>query len=108
MLFHRSKFQKGYLRPFTKLVEGIYNKKVEFNLVNLKYLYHNSYIFSSALVTKLRNRNNKILTVLRTSLDMFMLPGVDGLAVYNEIYKRKKIAQNLKVNDFIKDKHSDK
>ena len=108
MLFHKSKFEKGYLRPFTKLVEGVYNKRVEFNLVNLKYLYHNSYIFSSALVTKLRNRNNKILTVLRTSLEMFMLPQWDGLAVYNEIYKRKKLIQNLTVNDFIKDKHSDK
>lgn len=99
--FHKSKFEKGYLRPFTKLVEGVYNKRVEFNFVNLKYLYLNSYIFSNTLVTKLRNRKNKLLTVLRTSLQMFTLPSVNGLAVYNEIYNRKKVLQNLRPYDLI-------
>lgn len=102
ILFHKSKFEKGYLRPFTKLVEGVYNKRVEFNFVNLKYLYHNSYIFSNAIVTKLRNRKNKILRVLSTSLQMFTLPRVNGLAVYNEIYNRKKIMQNITLHDLMR------
>ena len=97
--FNESKFEKRYLLPLTSLVKKVYNKKVEFNLVNLKYLYLNSYIFSETLVTKLRNRNNRLLRVLRTSLLMFKLPSIDRSALYEEIYNRKRKLQNLKVDN---------
>nr|YP_009412629.1 ribosomal protein subunit 3 [Imshaugia aleurites]ASK50780.1 ribosomal protein subunit 3 [Imshaugia aleurites] len=100
--FNESKFEKRYLLPLTGLVRKVYNKKVEFNLVNLKYLYLNSYIFSDTLVTKLRNRKNRLLRVLRTSLLMFRLPFVDRSALYEEIYNRKRKLQNLKVNTILK------
>lgn len=97
--FNESKFEKNYLLPITSLVSKVYNKKVEFNLVNLKYLYLNSYIFSETLVTKLRNRKNRLLRVLKTSLLMFKLPSIDRLALYEEIYNRKRKLQNLKVDN---------
>ncbi len=97
--FNESKFEKRYLLPLTSLVRRVYNKKVEFNLVNLKYLYLNSYIFSETLVTKLRNRNNRLLRVLKTSLLMFKLPFVDRSVLYEEIYNRKRKLQNLKVDN---------
>ena len=97
--FNESKFEKKYLLPLTSLVTRVYNKKVEFNLVNLKYLYLNSYIFSDTLVTKLRNRKNRLLRVLKTSLLMFKLPSIDRLALYEEIYNRKRKLQNLKVDN---------
>lgn len=99
IFFNKSKFDKRYLLPITSLVNRVYNKKVEFNFVDLKYLYLNSHIFSETLVTKLRNRANKLLRVLKTSLLMFSLPHVDGLAIYSEIYNRKMRAQNLKIQD---------
>ena len=97
--FNESKFEKKYLLPLTSLVTRVYNKKVEFNLVNLKYLYLNSYIFSDTLVTKLKNRKNKLLRVLKTSLLMFKLPSIDRFALYEEIYNRKRKLQNLKVDN---------
>ena len=97
--FNESKFEKKYLLPLTSLVTRVYNKKVEFNFVNLKYLYLNSYIFSDTLVTKLRNRKNRLLRVLKTSLLMFELPSIDRLALYEEIYNRKRKLQNLKVDN---------
>ena len=97
--FNESKFEKRYLLPITSLVRKVYNKKVEFNLVNLKYLYLNSYIFSETLVTKLRNRSNRLLKVLKTSLLMFKLPFIDRSALYEEIYNRKRKLQNLKINN---------
>ena len=97
--FNESKFVKKYLLPLTNLVNRVYNKKVEFNLVNLKYLYLNSYIFSEALITKIRNRKNKLLRVLNTSLSLFKLPYVDRAALYEEIYNRKRKLQNLKVDN---------
>lgn len=97
--FNESKFEKTYLLPLTSLVTRVYNKKVEFNFVNLKYLYLNSYIFSDTLVTKLRNRKNRLLSVLNTSLLLFKLPSIDRLALYEEIYNRKRKLQNLKVDN---------
>ena len=97
--FNESKFEKKYLLPLTSLVTRVYNKKVEFNLVNLKYLYLNSYIFSDTLVTKLKNRKNKLLRVLKTSLLKFKLPSIDRFALYEEIYNRKRKLQNLKVDN---------
>ena len=97
--FNESKFEKRYLLPITSLVKKVYNKQVEFNLVNLKYLYLNSYIFSETLVTKLRNRKNRLLRVLKTSLLMFKLPFIDRSALYEEIYNRKRKLQNLKVDN---------
>ena len=98
IFFNKSKFEERYLLPLTSLVKKMYNKQVEFNLVNLKYSYHNSYIFSNALITKLKNRKNRLLKVLRTSLLMFKAPCVDRTALYGEIYNKKRILQNVKVD----------
>ena len=97
--FNESKFENRYLLPLTNLVSRVYNKKVEFNLVNLKYLYLNSYIFTETLVTKIRNRKNRLLRVLNTSLSLFKLPSVDRAVLYEEIYNRKRKLQNLKVDN---------
>lgn len=99
--FNKSKFEERYLLPLTSLVERVYNKNIEFNFVNLKYLYLNSYIFSQTLVTKLRNRKNRFLRVLKTSLLMFKLPPMDRLAVYDEIYNKKWKLQNIKIDSIV-------
>lgn len=95
---NESKFDKTSLLPFTGLVRNVYNKKIEFNLVNLKYLYLNSYIFSETLVTKIRNKKNKLLRVLKASLRMFHLAPLDKLSILADMHNRKKLVQNLKVN----------
>ena len=99
--FNKSKFEEKYLLPLTSLTKNICKKKVEFNLVNLKYLYLNSHIFSGTLITKLRNRKNRPYKVLRTSLLKFKLPPMDRTAVYDEIYNRKRKLQNLKINNIV-------
>ena len=99
MLFEQSKHEKQLLLQLTNLVEKIYNKKVIFNIVNLKYFYNNSNIFSEALVTKIKNRKNKPAKVLKSSLNTFYLPPVNKLAVYGDIYRKKKVIQNLSVNE---------
>ena len=103
ILFNKSKFEENYLLPLTSLAKRIYNKEIVFNLVNLKYLYLNSYIFSETLVTKLRNRKNRLLRVLKTSLLMFKLPAMDKIAVYNEIYNKERKLQNLGIDNIIPD-----
>lgn len=96
--FNKSKFENTSLLPLTNLVQKVYKKKVEFNLVNLKYLHLNSDIFTETIALKLRNRKNKLIKVLRASLSKVKIAYFNKLAVLEEISNRPKIIQNLKVN----------
>ena len=98
LLLNKSKFNKLYLLPLTNIIRNVYNKKIEFNIVNLKYLYLNSYIFSETLVTKIRNKKNRLLRVVKASLRMFHLAPLDKLSILADMHNRKKLVQNLKVN----------
>nr|WBP63460.1 ribosomal protein S3 [Cladonia leporina] len=100
--FNKSKFDQRYIMPLVDLVKKIYNKNIQFNIVDLKYIYLNSYIFSETLLTKLKNRKNNIIKVLDKSLSLFTVPDMDKLAVYNDIYTREKRLQNLKADSFTK------
>jgi hypothetical protein len=100
---NKFKFEKFYILPLTSLINKVYNKKVEFNLVNLKYFHLNSDIFTETIVTKLKNRKNRLLRVLKASLLKFKLPNINKLEIYNDIYNRKRKMQNLKVNDLVPD-----
>lgn len=109
--FNESKFESKYLLPLTGLIRKVYSapgdaslqqKEVEFNFVNLRYPYLNSSLFSSTLVTKIRNRKTKLLRVLRASLAMFKVPRLEAeqrATIYKEIYNRERRPQNLKVDD---------
>lgn len=99
LCFNKLKFKHNYILPLTKLIETIYNKKVFLNLVNLKYLHLNSYILTQTVVTKLRNRSNRLTTVLNKTLLNYTLPVINRLALYDEIYN-KKYLQNLTLNNF--------
>lgn len=66
--FNKSKFDQRFILPLVDLVQKIYNKNIQFNIVDLKYIYLNSYIFSETLMTKLKNRKNNIIKVLDKSL----------------------------------------
>ena len=56
------------------LVSKLYNKKVELNLVNLKYLHMNSDNFAEALTTKLKRKKGRLLRVLKKSLKLVKKP----------------------------------
>jgi hypothetical protein len=54
LYFNRSKFENTRLFALTSILKKVYNKHVEFNLVNLKYLHLNSDIFSESIAIKLK------------------------------------------------------
>ena len=66
------------------LVAKIYNKKVEFNIVNLKSLHLNSDIFSYAITLKLENRNNRLLRVLKQALKLVKMPSFKKSYLYEK------------------------
>ena len=74
---NKSKFEDKFLLSLKPFIHKIYNKEVKFNIVNLKAIYLNSDIFTQAISLKLRNRNNRLLTVLNYFLYMVKLPKVN-------------------------------
>jgi len=83
---NKSKFENKFILKLKPLIAKFYNKEVEFNIVNLKTLALNSDIFTEAISLKLKNRNNKLLRVLRSSLSMVKLPKVNRMREqYNKV-----------------------
>ena len=76
---NKYKFEDVFLSKLRDLIGKIYNKEVEFNIVNLKAIYLNSDILTQAISLKLRNRDNRLLRVLRSFLSMVKLPKVNVL-----------------------------
>mgnify|MGYP003742095135 CR=1 FL=1 len=64
LYINKYKFTNSYLQGLISLIKKIYNKSIEFNLINLKYFYFNSDIFSQPLVLKLRKKR-KLLRYLK-------------------------------------------
>jgi len=74
---NKYKFEDLFLLRLKPFLHKIYNKEVEFNIVNLKVPYLNSDIFTQAIALKLRNRDNKLLKVLRSFLYMVKLSKIN-------------------------------
>jgi len=72
--YNKVKFTRIFISKLLSLVQKIYNKKVEFNVVNLKKMHLNSDIYTQAVSLKLRNRDNKLYRVLKASLRKIKLP----------------------------------
>jgi Mitochondrial ribosomal protein (VAR1) len=79
LTLNKSKFEDKFLLGLKPIIKKIYNKEVEFNIVNLKSIYLNSDIFTQLLSLKLRNRNNRLLIVLKHFLHMVKLPKINVL-----------------------------
>lgn len=56
------------------LIYKLYSKKVELNLVNLKYLHLNSDNFAEAITTKLKKKTGRLLRVLKKSFKLVKRP----------------------------------
>jgi len=71
---NKLKFEGLFMSKLIDLIQQIYNKKVQLNIVNLKKMHLNSDIYTQAVSLKLRNRDNKLYRVLKASLRKIKLP----------------------------------
>ena len=58
LYINKAKFENSYLQGLISLIKKIFNKNVEFNIINLKYFYFNSEIYSQPLELKLKKKRN--------------------------------------------------
>ena len=71
---NKLKYDWSYISKLIDLLQELYNKKVQLNIVNLKKMHLNSDIYTQAVSLKLRNRDNKLYRVLKASLRKIKLP----------------------------------
>lgn len=69
----------NYIYRLTPLISRLYGKKVEFNIIKLNNIYLNSDIFTQAIAIKLKNRDNKLLRVIRSALFLIKMPPVNRM-----------------------------
>ena len=96
--FNSVKFEKPFILKLTQIVEELYNKKVEFNIVNLKKVYLNSDIFTQAIVLKLKNKY-RLWNVFKSALAMINLPNVTRLGEkYHKSNKNEFLINKIRNN----------
>lgn len=61
---NRSKFNYTYLQYLKNYLQDTYNKNIEFNLINLKRFYLNSYILSESIKLKITKNRRRIFRQL--------------------------------------------
>jgi hypothetical protein len=93
--FNKTKFGMYLMEKLTHLVKSLYNKEVVFNIVNLKKMHLSTDIYTQAVVLKLKNRDNKLYRVLKSSLRKIKIPN------FNKINEKKNKPNK---NEFIDNK----
>ena len=97
---NRTKYNYTYLKYLKTCLEKLYNKNVEFNLVNIKRFYVNSDILSETITLKLTRNRKKILRYLKNMRKkikvnkkkyLFIEPKQDKIFKENLVAKKKDI-----------------
>jgi Mitochondrial ribosomal protein (VAR1) len=96
---NRSKFEDKFLLKLKPLISKIYNKEVEFNIVDLKTVYLNSHLLTEVVSLKLKDRKNKLLDILSSFLHMVKLPKVN-FSKEKFAYTNPKTLLNNKIKNF--------
>ena len=100
IFFNTLKFGINYILPLKLLIQKIYNKKVQFNLVVLKNYHLNSDILAQIITLKIRNKKNKLLRVLSNSLRKVRTPILNKKTIIRVPLKLVGVQNNL-ISDFI-------
>ena len=101
LLSTKVKYKYTSLKKFIPLIESFYNKKVIFNIVNLKKMHLNSDIYTQIVSMKLKNRNNKLYKVLKTSLRKIMVKTIYRIDIKKNKPNRNNVLENKIRNNTI-------
>jgi hypothetical protein len=91
------KFNNNNLTELKNKLYKIYKKKININIVNLKYLYLENTIFLDALMNKLNDRKKKALKVIRKGLSLGKIVKLHPL-----FYRKRKVEKNDSNNELNK------
>ena len=104
---NKIKFNDTFISKLVYLVNKIYKKKVEFNIVNLKKMHLNSDIYTQAVSLKLRNKDNKLYRILKASLRKIKVPTISKISEKQIKSNKKEFLVNKIRNNIISFMFSD-
>jgi len=85
--FNKSKFEDTYLLKLNNIIRKIYDKNIEFQIVNLKYIYLNSDILTQSIILKLKRKKNYILKVLKKLFKIIKISPLNKITLIRYIEK---------------------
>jgi hypothetical protein len=91
------KFNNNNLTELKNKLYKIYKKKININIVNLKYLFLENTMFLDALMNKLNDRKNKALRVIRKGLSLGKIVKLHPL-----FYREREVEKNDSDKEFNK------
>ena len=100
-MFNKAKFTMNFMEKLTHLVKNLYNKEVVFNIVNLKKMHLSSDIYTQAVALKLKNRDNKLYRVLKSSLRKIKIPDFSKINAKNNKLNKDEFLDNKIRNSLI-------
>ncbi len=68
LLLNNLKFKYTYLQTLINIIKKVYNKNVEFNIVNLKQFYLNSDIYTESILEKVTKNRKKLNLILKFAI----------------------------------------
>lgn len=99
---NKFKFEKQHLLyKLSNILSIILNKKIEYNIVNLKSLAYNTDIFTDILTKKLKKKNIRLVNKMNSILNRVNLPKV------NQIIERSRHISKIKDIDLWENKYKD-
>jgi hypothetical protein len=96
---NKYKFEEKILYLLTSLISKYYNKKIEFNIVNMKALILNSDIFTKILTLKIKNKKAHIIRLMNFLLNKAVLPRVNRILEKGSV--KKSVDFNLLENKYL-------
>lgn len=89
------------LSKLKEITSNIYNKKIYINIINMKYFHLDNSILLNAVVRKLKDRNKRVLRVIRKATAFSRIPRIDPfllLRVKPEMKRNQKMIENVQAN----------
>ena len=83
LYINESKFNYNYLSVLSALLKKIYNKNVQFDIINLKYFYLNSDIFLQSILLKIKRDRKRLIRKLKYLVTKSKINKVSKFISYN-------------------------
>lgn len=100
LYINKAKFENSYIQGLINIIKKIYNKNVEFNIINLKYFYFNSNIYSQPLELKIKKKR-KVLRYLKVLIRKAKIKNIKLTEKSKNFFTVNNFDQNNLINGLI-------
>lgn len=90
-ILNKFKFKYTYLSTITNLIEEVYNKNVELNIINLKYFYLNSDIYTESIINKITKNRKRLYRILKRSVQKVKIADKNWMINYEDHRNKNKL-----------------